>query len=221
MITDDAFKALSQVSDPKFLSIFFRGVGLSLVLLVLITMGLLWLIPNTISLPWLGELAWLTPLLDGFAVISMIMLSTFLMIPVASLFIGLFLDKVMDAVEAKHYPGVGPARKVSVGETIRESLKFLSLMIAVNMLAFVIYLFLPLAFWIVNGVMLGREYFQMVAMRRVGRKEAKRLRRSHWLHISFAGTLMAVPLTVPLLNLIIPILGVAMFTHLFHRLVAT
>ena len=221
MITDDAFKALVQVSDPKFLSVFFRGVGLSLLLLVLITMGLLWLIPNTISLPWLGELAWLTPLLDGFAVISMIMLSIFLMIPVASLFIGLFLDKVMDAVEAKHYPGVGPARKVSVGETIRESLKFLSLMIAVNMLAFVIYLFLPLAFWIVNGVMLGREYFQMVAMRRVGRKEAKRLRRIHWLHISFAGTLMAVPLTVPLLNLIIPILGIAMFTHLFHRLVAT
>lgn len=196
-------------------------MGLSLVLLVVITMGLLWLIPNTISLPWLGELAGLTPILDGFAVISMIMLSIFLMIPVASLFIGLFLDQVMDAVEAKHYPGVGPARKVSVGETIRESLKFLGLMIAVNMLAFAIYLFLPLAFWIVNGVMLGREYFQMVAMRRVGRKEAKRLRRSHWLHISFAGTLMAVPLTVPLLNLIIPILGVAMFTHLFHRLVAT
>lgn len=221
MITDDAFKALVQVSDPKFLSIFFRGVGLSLLLLVLITMGLLWLIPNTINLPWLGELAWLTPIFDGFAVISMIMLSIFLMIPVASLFIGLFLDQVMDAVEAKHYPSVGPARKVSIGETIRESLKFLGLMITVNLLAFAIYLFFPLAFWIVNGVMLGREYFQMVAMRRVGRKEAKMLRRSHWLQISVAGTLMAVPLTVPLLNLIIPILGVAMFTHLFHRLVET
>ena len=126
-----------------------------------------------------------------------------------------------DAVEVKHYPSVGPARKVSIGETIRESLKFLGLMITVNLLAFAIYLFFPLAFWIVNGVMLGREYFQMVAMRRVGRKEAKLLRRSHWLQISVAGTLMAVPLTVPLLNLIIPILGVAMFTHLFHRLVAT
>jgi len=29
---------------------------------------------------------------------------------------------------------------------------------------------------------------------------------------------MAVPLTFPLINLIIPILGAATFTHLFHRL---
>ncbi len=216
---DDIFKALGQVSDPKFLGVFFRGVGLTVLLLVLTTMGVLWLLPNSISLPWFGELAWLTPLLDGFAVISMIVLSVFLMIPVASMFIGLFLDRIMDAVEAKHYPNAGPVRKVGVGETIMDSLGFLGLLIVVNLLALVLYLFLPFAFWIVNGVLLGREYFQMVAMRRVGRKEAKVLRSIHGLQISIAGTLMAVPLTVPVLNLVIPILGAAMFTHLFHRVV--
>ena len=29
---------------------------------------------------------------------------------------------------------------------------------------------------------------------------------------------MAVPLTIPLINLLVPILGVAVFTHQFHRL---
>lgn len=214
---DDIFKALGQVSDPKFLGVFFRGVGLTVLLLVLTTMGALWLLPNSISLPWFGEIAWLTPLLDGFAVVSMFVLSVFLMIPVASMFIGLFLDRIMDAVEAKHYPSAGPVRKVGVGETIMDSISFLGLMIAVNLLALIVYLFFPLAFWIVNGVLLGREYFQMVAMRRVGRKEAKVLRSIHGWQIWVAGTLMAVPLTVPVLNLVIPILGAAMFTHLFHR----
>ena len=29
---------------------------------------------------------------------------------------------------------------------------------------------------------------------------------------------MAAPLTVPILNLVVPVLGAATFTHLFHRL---
>jgi CysZ protein len=66
--------------------------------------------------------------------------------------------------------------------------------------------------------LLGREYFTLAAIRRVGRTEAKRLRGKHGLTIWAAGVLMAIPLSVPLLNLVIPILGAATFTHLFHQL---
>jgi len=55
-------------------------------------------------------------------------------------------------------------------------------------------------------------------MRRLGRKGAKALRARHPLQIWVAGTLMAAPLSVPILNLLIPVLGAATFTHLFHRL---
>ena len=58
----------------------------------------------------------------------------------------------------------------------------------------------------------------LVAMRRVGRKRAKELRRKHFLTVWIAGILMAMPLTIPLLNLVIPILGAATFTHLFQLL---
>jgi uncharacterized protein involved in cysteine biosynthesis len=78
--------------------------------------------------------------------------------------------------------------------------------------------FAPLVFWAVNGYLLGREYFQMAAMRRLGRDGAAALRRRHRGQIFAAGLLMAAPLSLPLVNLVVPVLGAATFTHLFHRL---
>jgi len=93
----------------------------------------------------------------------------------------------------------------------------------VNLVALAIYLgvapLAPLVFWIVNGFLLGREYFQLVALRRVDRAEAAALRRKHFATIWLTGTAMAVPLSIPLVNLIVPIAGVAIFTHQFHRVV--
>jgi uncharacterized protein involved in cysteine biosynthesis len=95
-------------------------------------------------------------------------------------------------------------------------------MIVANLLAMVLYLvfppFAPIIFWALNGFLLGREYFQLVAIRRVKEPEAKRLRRRFAGQIWLAGCLMAVPLTVPVVNLVVPIIGAATFTHLFHRL---
>ena len=73
-------------------------------------------------------------------------------------------------------------------------------------------------FWGLNGFLLGREYFTLAAMRRVGRAQAKVLRKRYAWRIWAAGILMAMPLSIPLLNLVIPILGAATFTHLYHRL---
>ena len=96
------------------------------------------------------------------------------------------------------------------------------LLVGVNILALVAYGFVgpfaPLMFWAVNGYLLGREYFQMVAMRRLGRQAAKAMRKKFSGTVWIAGILMAAPLSVPLVNLLIPVLGAATFTHLFHRL---
>jgi uncharacterized protein involved in cysteine biosynthesis len=78
----------------------------------------------------------------------------------------------------------------------------------------------PIVFWAVNGYLLGREYFTLAAMRHVGREGARALRRRHRGTIWLAGTLMAAPLSLPIVNLLIPVLGAATFTHLFHRLQA-
>lgn len=222
MILDDFSKALGQIGDPKFRSVLLRGIGLTVLLLAAATLGVQFLLPDTVSLPWFGEIGWLSTLLSGFVLISMIGMSVFLMVPVASAFTGLFLDQITDAVEEKHYPHLTRADGVPLGAAISDSMLFLGLVIVVNILALIIYLmstiFAPVVFWVVNGILLGREYFQMVAMRRLGRQGAKELRKKHRFEIWVAGFLMAIPLTVPILNLIVPVLGVATFTHMFHRL---
>ncbi len=222
MIMDAFIKALGQIGDPRFRRVLLIGVGITLALLAGATWAVQLLLPDSVSLPWYGEIGWLSSLLSGFVLIAMIGFSMFLMVPVASLFTGLFLETVAHAVEAKHYPDLPPANKVGFADTLVDSVKFFGVLIVVNLLALIIYLLstilAPVIFWIVNGVLLGREYFQLVAMRRLGRKGANALRAKHRPVIWLAGFLMAVPLSIPILNLFIPVLGVAVFTHIFHKL---
>ena len=152
----------------------------------------------------------------------MLFLSVFLMVPVASAITSMFLEEVAQAVEDKHYPALPPAAKVPFWDAVKDTVNFLGLLIAANILALFLYVMFPPAalfiFWGLNGFLLGREYFTLAAARRVGTAEAKKLRRRHSTTIWAAGTLMAVPLSVPLVNLVIPILGAATFTHIYHAL---
>ncbi|NNF25569.1 MAG: hypothetical protein HKN63_12320 [Rhodobacteraceae bacterium] len=225
MILSDIAKALSQLGDPRFRRVLILGIGLTFGLLFAVYAVVLWLLnwlmPDSVTLPLVGTVTWVDDILSGASLVLMLGLSVFLMVPVASMFTSLFLDDVADAVEDLHYPDLVPAPHVSFADGLRDSASFLGVLIAANIAAFAAYLlFLPLApfiFIALNGFLLGREYFQLVAMRRLGRKAAAEARRRNFLQIWIAGALMAVPLTVPVLNLIVPIIGAATFTHLFHR----
>jgi uncharacterized protein involved in cysteine biosynthesis len=153
---------------------------------------------------------------------AVVLLSAFLMFPVAAAFVSLFLDEIADAVEARHYPDLAEPRRTGLAEDIATAVRFTLVVLAVNALALVLYLpagpFAPLVFWAVNGYLLGREFFELVAARRLGPEGVGRLRRRYRFRVWLAGTLMAVPLSVPVLSLVVPLIGVATFTHLFHRL---
>ena len=222
MIFNDFAKALGQIGDPKFRGVLLKGLALTVGLLAGSTWIVQLLLPDVIVLPFVGEVGFLSWALSGFVLVAMIGLSVILMIPVASMFIGFFLETIADAVEAKHYPNLPQVPHIPWRDVLIDSAKFLGLMIVVNALALIVYVLstalAPVAFWIVNGILLGREYFQMVAMRRIGRQAANALRSKHRIQIWLAGFLMAVPLSVPFVNLLIPVLGVATFTHMFHRL---
>ncbi len=218
--------AVSQLSDARFRRVFMIGIGLSLALLIGFTAGFSWLVetstPEEAWLPVLGEVRWLNDLLSWGAAFLLAFLSIFLMVPVASAITSMFLDDVADAVEGVHYPDLTPATRTSFGDALRDTVNFLGVLIAANLLAILLYVFFAPAalfiFWGLNGFLLGREYYTMAAIRRVGRKRAKELRRKNFGTIWMAGILMAMPLSIPLINLLIPILGAATFTHLFHLL---
>lgn len=229
MIFDAFGKALGQIDDRRFRKVLLIGVALTLILLAAATACLLliiqWLVGDTVSFWFIGEVQWLDDLLSWGGLALMVVLSVFLMVPVASAITSMFLDDVAQAVEDKHYTHLPKIKGISIGEGLKDSVNFLGILIFANLLALVLYaLFTPLApfiFWALNGYLLGMEYFQLAAMRRLGRVEARKMRRKHRMTVWAAGTLMAMPLSVPLINLVIPILGAATFTHIFHRLNAS
>ena len=226
MFFDDFFRALGQLGDTRFRKVLWKGLGLTVGLLIAITWGMPtlvgFLVPDVMTLPFVGEISFVGGLAMGLAALVMIILSAVLMVPVAGAFTGLFLDEVADAVEARHYPHLAPNAEQPLTEAIRESLGFFGVIVGVNLVALILFFFVgplaPILFWAVNGYLLGREYFVMAAMRRIDRKEANALRSRNNIQIWIAGTFMAVPLSIPLVNLIVPILGAATFTHMFHRL---
>ncbi len=229
MILTDFGKALAQLSDPRFRRVILLGLGLTTALLVAAYAGLLWIInslaPGSVEIPGIGPVTWLGDLLGWGSLILMLVCSVFLMVPVASAITSMFLDDVAQAVEDKHYPNLPPVPAQPFSEALRDTVNFLGVLIGANLLAFILYAILPFGalpiFYGLNGFLLGREYFQLAAMRRLGRAGAKQLRSRHWGTIWLAGCLMALPLSVPLVNLFIPVLGAATFTHLFHRLSST
>ncbi|MBL4927300.1 EI24 domain-containing protein [Fuscibacter oryzae] len=222
----DFLRALGQLGDARFLRVVVLGIGLALALLAGVYAGFLalieWATPGSVSIPWIGPVGGIDTLLSWGSLVLMLGLSVFLMVPVASAFSGLFLDDVAQAVEDRHYPGLPPAPRVPLTDSLIDSANFFGVLVVVNLLALVVFAFtgplIPLFFWAINGFLLGREYFTLVATRRLGRAGAKALRAAYPLQIWLAGTLMAAPLSIPLVNLVVPVLGVATFTHMFHRL---
>lgn len=228
MIPQIYAKAIAQLPDPAFRRVLLIGIGATVGLLVaitwLFTLLLGWLVPDALTLPFVGEVTWLDDLASGLGVLSMLGLSVFLMVPVASAFTSLFLEDIADAVEARYYPGLSQPPKVPLSDALRDTFAFLGVLVVANLAAFALYLmFIPLApliFWGLNGLLLGREYFQVTAMRRLGREGAAQMRKRHLIKIWIAGVPMAMVLSLPLVNLIIPVIGAAAFTHLYHRLAA-
>jgi CysZ protein len=222
----DIARAVAQMGDRRFLWVVIKAVALTVLLLA----GLSWLagwgasfLPTDLGeWPLIGQVTLPGSGLQGLAVGAVLVASIFLMIPVAAIIIGFFLEDVAEAVEARHYPALPPARPPGLIANLGNALRFGAIVVVANLLALVVYLFsgplAPLVFYAVNGYLLGREYFELVAARHMPLGDAAALRKRHWLRAWAAGTLMAIPLTVPIMNILVPVLGVAVVTHQFHRL---
>lgn len=214
--------AVRDMFAPPLRWVFVKAVGLTVALFLGLAWFVAWLVPDRIVLPFFGEIGWLSDVLNAVSFLGVLGASVFLMVPVAALFTGFFLEEVADNVEKLHYRHLPPSRRVPFLEAIVDAIQFTALLVAVNIPAFFMGLLLgplaPVLWWLVNGLLLGREYFSVVALRRMKQPEMKQFMRKNLTTIWAAGVLMAVPLSIPVMNIVIPVLGVATITHLFHRL---
>ena len=220
MIIEAARLAASELLRPRFRSVMLKSIGLTILLFIAAWIGLEYLF-STFLLPFLGGWPWVATAAVWLLGAGVFIGAGFLLGPVTAVFAGIFLDEAAEHVEETWYGDDPPGRPIPLPESLWLTTRFTLLVIFANLIALLLVL-LPginfAIFFLVNGYLLGREYFTLAAIRRVGRKQAKVLRSRYAGTIWMAGFLMAIPLSVPLLNLVIPIVGAATFTHLFHRL---
>jgi uncharacterized protein involved in cysteine biosynthesis len=172
---------------------------------------------------WLSGLAgWLEGLAQFGGALGAMVVAWFIFPAIAAAIAGIFADEVIDAVEAKHYPDLGPARHLSVWTVVVDALQLAGIALIANILALPFLVVFPiyvLITWGVNGWLLGREYFEMVAFRRLDRETARALHRKHRSTFTIAGILIAICLTIPFVNLIAPVLGAAFMVHVAQNVV--
>jgi uncharacterized protein involved in cysteine biosynthesis len=214
-------KAFAQLDDPRLQRIVLLGAGLALAVLVVLGTAAWFALVQLQSFSW----SWLDTLFQIGSGIGIAVLLWLLFPAAVSATIGLFLESVGEAVEARHYPGLPPVRAQSVQEGIFSGLKFALLAILLNLAVLPLYLvgfFLPplnlFVFYALNGYLLGREYYETVALRRLEKGPAGALRRRNRGRVFLAGVVITFMLTVPLLNLIAPVIATAFMVHIFESI---
>jgi len=204
-------KTLGQLNDPPIRRVIGKTLGLAILGYILFVVLVYLLIS------WLSGLSgWLEGLAQFGGVLGAIVIAWFLFPSVAAAIAGIFADEVIDAVEAKHYPSLPPGRPVPVLAAVLDGLKLAAIALIANILALPFLIVFPvyvLITWGVNGWLLGREYFEMVALRRMDRASAHELHRRHNRTFTIAGVMIAVCLTIPFVNLLAPVLGAAFMVH--------
>ena len=223
-ITRSIALSISQFSDRRFQRVVLKSIILAIVALWALAAGggsvLGWLFSGDLTLPWIGTITFSGSLIGWGAFWIILGLSVFLMVPVASAMSAFFVDDVARAVEERHYPNTQAQYRSKLSEEVRESLGFLGTMLAANLIALIFYalftVFAPIIFWYLNGYLIGREYFYMAAKRHLGRDNALSALRDHRFRVWMCGVILVLPMSVPLLNLVVPVLAAASFTHLFQ-----
>ena len=208
-------KGISQLNDRRTRKVVWISILAAIFVLAALWTGIGYLLTQTtfFSIWWLE---WVIDFLGGLATL---ILTWFLFPAVISAVIGFYLDDIADAVEARHYPDLAPTAGLPFSATAAVTARFLAVMIFLN-LALLVFLLLgplfPFVFYAANGYLLGREYFELVALRRVDVQTMRSMRRANRGQLLIVGVVVMVLLTIPLVNLLAPVVATAAMVHLFE-----
>jgi uncharacterized protein involved in cysteine biosynthesis len=232
IMLDAAIKALTQILSPPMRSILWRSIGLALALITVMAIGLqralswfatsgeVWAetaLGPSFQTP-LNILAWIVSIAAGLGVV---LGAVFLMPAVTSLVAGVFVDDVAEHVEREHYPAEQPGVALPFGVAIIETIKAALWTILVYLIALP-FVFIAgagfIAFFIATAWLLGREYFELAAMRFRPVAEAKAMRKANATTVFIGGLVIAAFVSIPIVNLATPLFGMAFMVHIHKRL---
>jgi CysZ protein len=203
-------RAIGQLDDPAFRGVLFRSIAWSIACFAALHVGAIWLIHRALALH--GWLAWGADVLGEFAAS---LLALWLFVPVATAIGLLYFDRIAAAVERRFYPWLPAPEGAPLVEQVWDSVVVALRVLGLNVLA------LALAFtgiglilgWLVAAYAIGRGLFVALAMRRMPRRMAESLYRRSRGVVLMQGAILALGAYVPVVNLLVPVLGVAAMVH--------
>jgi uncharacterized protein involved in cysteine biosynthesis len=209
-----------------------KSIALALVLLALLGVGLHRLLTmlEAAAEAW-GEtalggsahtlitfLGWLFSITAGLGIVAG---AIFLMPAVTAVVASFFADEIALEVERAHYPYEPLGTPLPPMRAAWEGTKTALLAVLVYILA-VPFLLLAgtglLIFFFATAFLLGREYFELAAMRYRPPAAAKRMRKENQAIVLLAGLFIAAFVSIPIVNLATPLFSTALMVHVHKRL---
>jgi CysZ protein len=229
---DDAIKALTQMVSPPLRAILWKSIGLALALIVVagivverLIVGLLGAGGASVEATFgpqahmpVSALAWLVSLAAG---LGIVVGSIFLMPAVTAVVGSCFANRIGDEVERAYYPADPAGKALPLWLALWEGGKTAALAVVIYLCAAPLILFAgfgAVIFFLATAYILGREYFELAAMRFRPPAEAKILRKRNGMTVYVGGLFIAAFVMVPLVNLATPLFAMALMVHLHKRL---
>jgi CysZ protein len=209
---------LAQLPSKPFRQVFWWSVLLSLATGIVLWAVVLWLLTDTQffgSLPGVGT--WVDTAIQWAGGLAAFLLTIVLLPAFLGIFASLFLETICRAVERRYYPELAPPRDQSIWEGVWTGLRFAVIIVFFNILFLPAFIFLPgVAYWLLNGILFGREYYELVSYRRMSPRDAAALRRHQRVPLFIGGIVIAVIASIPVLNLLLPLFGTAFMLHIYQ-----
>lgn len=206
--------AVRQAFDPAFRAVVLKTVAVSAGLFALLIASLGW----ALDALTLFDAAWLDWTIKAVAGAGTIVVAVLAFPLVATIAVGLFLEDIADAVDARHYPHKPAAAGQPVVSSLVSAVRLVLAALILNVLVLPLYLIPGMnvfVFYGLNGYLLGREYFELVALRRIEPRAVRRLHgRSRW-RVFLGGVLITVLFSIPVINWLMPIIATAFMVHEF------
>jgi CysZ protein len=211
-------RAIEELFTPPLRRVVVLSLALAVASFAALWIGIAILVHNTTLFGW-WPLDWL---IDLFGALAILLLSWLLFPAVVTIVAGFFLDRVAAAVEARDYPGLDPPRGAPLSAIVAATFRLMLLTVILNLLALPLYLLLPginfFVFLGLNGYLFGRTYFEVVALRRLDRGTAKAVRQRFAGRVFIGGLVITGLFSLPLVNLVAPVIATAFMVHVFESL---
>jgi uncharacterized protein involved in cysteine biosynthesis len=132
-----------------------------------------------------------------------------------------FADHIAEEVERAYYPADPPGVALPLWRATFEGVRTALLAIVVYIVAVPFVLlagFGAVIFFLATAYLLGREYFELAAMRLHSPADAKALRKRHATTVFVGGLIIAAFVSIPIVNLATPLFAMAFMVHMHKRL---